>query len=223
MVSISWFDYDFRNKRILRPYIEARTHLCPLFRFYDTIPIQVRRCVTMAQHFHNLVLSTEFLNQLCQRLLLFRSSGIGCLSVCIKSTNVADTDGMLVVANAAETLAVAVCPIYGKAASNLYRTVKPDNEIVPNRGKTTLKVHLCDFLLTDVLPGLCSRAMDYYRINLIHFFSSSFLFVSNKIWAANFAISSLFSIITDMVFSALRNSAFCQLFSLTDLNSQNTQ
>ena len=53
------------------------------------------------------------------------------------------------------------------------------------------------------------------------FFSS--FFDSNNICAANFAISSLFSIITLIVFSAFLNSAFSHDFSLTDINSQNIQ
>ena len=130
--------------------------------FNDSISVQVRRCVTMPQNFHNFILATEFLNQLCQRLLLFRSSGIGRFPMFIQPTDVTDTNAAVVVAYAGKSLAVSVRPVNGERTADFYSAIQSYHIVVPNRAEPSLQVHLGDFLLTNILPSFCGRAVNYY-------------------------------------------------------------
>ena len=54
-----------------------------------------------------------------------------------------------------KTFRVAVSTVYSQTAANLYRTIQPDNVVVPNTLKATGYVHLINLLFTYVQPGTC--------------------------------------------------------------------
>lgn len=77
--------------------IVARTLLGPFVGLDNAILVGVRRRVTMAQHFDDLIARADILNQAADGLLLLRRARVSLLAVDIQSADVADADGVIVV------------------------------------------------------------------------------------------------------------------------------
>lgn len=73
--------------------IEARAALDELVWLYDAVAIEIRGCVAVTDDFlDGGILTLEVLNELYDTFFLLRSAGILALAICIKTSDIADTD-----------------------------------------------------------------------------------------------------------------------------------
>ena len=137
----------FRGKYILvfRDSIKTRALLQALILVYDAISIFIWGIIPMACNFIDRRKGrNKFLQQEFKSILLFVSPGVLGLLVLIESADIADTDGVTVVASH-------VCTNLSQRSSELNGAVKVNDKVVADLAESTLLMPDIDVVGIEVL------------------------------------------------------------------------
>ena len=124
------------------------------------------------------VLHHQRVDKVVQGPLLLLRAGVLRVSFLVKSADVADADGVLVVNLPGSPGSIAMRPVHRERSANLNRPVKVDYIVIANHLEAALLVPLVYVSGTHVLALPCGGAMDYDRVNLICFHLSLLFCVS---------------------------------------------
>ena len=150
-------------------YVKTRAILYPFVAGNNTVPVFVRRCVTMSDYLNNSrVRVNQIVNKMYQRLFLLGGPCVGRIPVFVQPANVANANRMFVVRFAGNAFCVAMCAVHCQRSSNLNGSIQINYKVVTDTRKAAFFVPFVNVRCTDIHSSACRRTMDNYCVNFLH-------------------------------------------------------